>query len=202
MRWTTLLTLLTALALLGVAGPARAQDDLSIEILRDCQEDDVLQGDYSASAMRQAIEDMPAEMDQYAACRDILSREIAAKVAASNPDPPADVPADDAGAGDPATKAPTPAATTVPQPTPTRTGRDPGIRIGPSTPEDWKAIEGAGRYATEPIKVQGRPVAFAASIGRNALPGTVVAVLALVAALALATTLPALRRRVRARRAA
>lgn len=201
MRRTALLTLLAALVALVPAGPARAQDDLSIEILRDCVEDDVLQGDYSASAMRQAIEDMPAELDEYAPCRDILSREIAAKVAAANPDPPSDDTPDAAGSGSgaPAATEPAPSATSDPKPAPTRSGRDPGIRIGPSTPEDWNALEGAGRQAAGPIEVNGRPVASVASVGRNSLPGTVIAVLALLAALALSVSVPSVRRRIAAR---
>lgn len=195
---------LVALLLLVPAVPAaRAQSDLSIEILRDCAEDDVIDGDYSASEMRQAIEDMPGEMDEYAPCRDILSREIAARVAAANPDPqPTATPGSGPGSAAPVAPDASPVATADPEPASTPTGRDPGTRIGPSTPEDWKAIEGSRRYADERIEVHGRPVAFAASIGRNPLPGTVVAVLGLVAALALAVTAPALRRRLRTRRAA
>ncbi len=54
---------IVAALLLVVPSAAHAQD--TQEILRDCADDGVLQGDYSASAMRTARDNMPTELDEY-----------------------------------------------------------------------------------------------------------------------------------------
>jgi len=191
-----------AALLLFVPSVAHAQD--SQEILRDCADDSILQGDYSASAMRAARDDIPAELDEYSDCRDVLSREISAKTS---------VPKDNGGgtsdngggggtgggtSGGPTSTDPAPSATADPAPASTPTGRDPGIVIGPSTDQDWQAIGNAAKEMT-PVEVNGRTVEPVASVGRNGLPGTVVAVLALLAVAAFSVIVPFVRRRVVAR---
>ncbi len=84
----------------------------------------------------------------------------------------------------------------TPDAAPQRTGKDPGVVTGPSTDQDWKAIEGAIEKGGDPVPINGRVVSPAASVGRNGMPGTVIAVLALLAAAALAMTVPFVRRRV------
>ena len=199
MRPTALLALLAALLLVPAAS-AHAQD--RVEILRDCADDDILQGDYPASKMRDALNNMPAELEEYSKCRDILSRGIANRTAASNPDPTGD--ADGSGAGststgddDGGTGAGTssPSATAAPGSAPRRTGKDVGVQVGPSTPQDWKAIDGAIEKGGDPVAINGRPVSPAAAVGRNGLPGSVSVVLALLAAAALAAFVPARVRR-------
>ncbi len=54
---------IVAAVLLLVPSAAHAQG--TQEILRDCADDGVLQGDYSASAMRTARNNMPTELDEY-----------------------------------------------------------------------------------------------------------------------------------------
>ena len=192
-----------AALLLFVPSVAQAQD--SQAILRDCADDSILQGDYSASAMRSARDDIPAELDEYSDCRDVLSREIAAKTS---------VPKDNGGGssvngggggtggdtsgGTTTSTDPAPIASAAPSPASTPTGRDPGIAIGPSTDQDWQAIGNAAKEMT-PVEVNGRTVEPVASVGRNGLPGTVVAVLALLAVAAFSVTVPFVRRRVVAR---
>jgi len=136
----------------------------------------------------------------------VLSRGIAAKTAATNNGGNNDNNGGTGGAtggtGGTGGGTPDPAATTAPNPTSTPTGRDPGVVMGPSTDSDWKAIEGAALHGDEPVEVSGRKIAPAASIGRNGLPGTVIAVLALLAVAALATTVPFVRRRALTHRSA
>src|SRR5690349_4673101 len=81
MRRTILLALFAALVLVL---PTTAHAQSNETILRDCADDGILQGDYSASAMRTARNNMPAELDEYSDCRDVLSRAISAKTAGSN----------------------------------------------------------------------------------------------------------------------
>src|SRR5262245_32001718 len=73
------------MALLGVllfAAPALAQGTRA-EILRDCQDDGILQGDYTAAQMRDARNHQPTEVLEYSDCGDVLSRGIADKTASN-----------------------------------------------------------------------------------------------------------------------
>ncbi|RKQ85992.1 hypothetical protein C8N24_4000 [Solirubrobacter pauli] len=180
--------ILVLLALLLVpATAAHAQEDDRVEILRDCADDDILQGDYPASKMRDALNNMPAELEEYSKCRDILSRGIAAKTAASKPDDgsaAAGPSGGSAGGGNASPAAPD--ATATASAAPQRTGRDVGVQVGPSTPQDWKAIDGAIERGGDAVPVNGRPVSPAATVGRNGMPGSVIVVLALLGAAALA----------------
>src|SRR3954454_1651405 len=78
MRRTILMALLAALLLTPAASAAGGS---RVEILRDCQDDGVLQGDYTASQMRDARSNIPAELDEYSDCRDVLTRAISDKTA-------------------------------------------------------------------------------------------------------------------------
>ena len=199
--------LATALALLVAVPAAHAAD--RAQIIADCNADGDLDGNYTPSEIRDARNNIPTDIDQYSDCRDVLSRAISAKTAASNNNNSNSGGTDNSGGTGGSTGsgggggtggtdvAPNP--TTAPQATATPSGRDPGIRIGPSTPEDWNAIKESGRYANEPVEVNGRPISPAASVGRNGLPGTIVVVLALLAAAAIAMTVPFVRRRVATR---
>src|SRR4051794_363034 len=80
MRRTILMALLAALLL----APAAYAGGTRVEILRDCQDDGVLQGDYTASQMRDARSNIPAELDEYSDCRDVLTRAISKETAATS----------------------------------------------------------------------------------------------------------------------
>jgi hypothetical protein len=75
----------------------------------------------------------------------------------------------------------------------------------PSTPADQQALTDAAAHGGEGDTIAGRPLAPAANIngqfGRNALPGTLLAVIVLLAAAAFSFVVPTVRRRVRARKA-
>ncbi|MBE2317389.1 hypothetical protein DVA67_015510 [Solirubrobacter sp. CPCC 204708] len=193
MRRTIFLALLAALLLVPSVASAQGTED----ILRDCADDGILQGDYSASEMRAARNDMPAELEEYSDCGDVLSREISAKTASTKDPSSGDnssggggLSDSTGGTGGTTNSGPAPAASATPS------GRDPGIVIGPSTPEDFKAIDRANLEGREPVEVNGRPISPAASVGRNDLPGTVIVVLALLVAAAIAMAVPFARRRV------
>lgn len=202
MRRTILLALFAALLLVPTTtAHAQGRED----ILRDCADDGILQGTYSPTKLRDARNNIPAELEEYSDCRDVLSREISAKTSASSGGggggggtsgggTGGSTGGDSGGTGGGTTSAPS--ATATPGNAPKRTGKDVGVQVGPSTPEDWQAIDGAIEKGGEAVPVNGRPISPAASVGRNGLPGTVVVVLALLAAAALATTVPFVRRRV------
>jgi hypothetical protein len=194
MRRTIFLALLAALLFVSAAHAAG-----STKIIRDCADDGILQGSYSASQLRKAINDIPAELDEYSDCRDVLSRALAARASTSgggggtsSGGPPGSA----GGTGGPAASGELPTPPGVPAAV---KGRDPGVRIGPSTPQDWHAVDSAAAHGADPVAINGRRVSPAASVGRNGLPGTVIAVLALLAAAAAASLVPFVRRRVSAR---
>ena len=78
-----MLRLALACLVLGliVAVPA-ANAASTTQILRDCADDGVLQGDYSPSELRKARQNIPTDTDEYTDCRDVLARAAAAGVAA------------------------------------------------------------------------------------------------------------------------
>ena len=200
MRRTALLALLTAL-LLVPAATAQAQEEDRVEILRDCADDDILQGDFPASKMRDALNNMPAELEEYSKCRDILSREIARKTAVTKPQDTGDGGHGDAGGGTGSggngggggTASPDATATaTAPQ----RTGKDVGVQVGPSTPEDWRAMDGAIEKGGDAVPINGRPISPATTVGRNGMPGSVLVVLVLLGAAGFTLATPFARRRV------
>jgi hypothetical protein len=199
MRRTIFLALIAALLLV----PAARAADSTTKILRDCADDGILQGDYSAAQLRSARDHIPAELNEYSDCQDVLSRAIAAKTAASGGGGNTGggtTGGGAAGGGTSGGAAGTPAPGNPEANTPK--GRDPGIVMGPSTPQDWAAVHGASVHGADPVRVNGRPISPAAHVGRNGMPGTLIAVLALLAAAALAATLPFVRRRVLSHRVA
>jgi len=63
-----------------VAAPA-ANAASTTQILRDCADDGVLQGNYSPSELRRARQNIPTDTDEYTDCRDVLARAAVAGVA-------------------------------------------------------------------------------------------------------------------------
>jgi hypothetical protein len=201
---TMLLALLAAL----LVAPAAHADGTRVKILRDCQDDGVLQGDYSASQMRDARSNIPAELDEYSDCRDVLTRAISDKTA-----PTADSSStnngggsgaggtggggsDDSGSGGDSSGSTTsqPSATSTPAAT-----ADSG-REFPASAQEWTAINQAQKEGTHLVddlkQVSPGQSRLTASVGRNGIPGMLVGVLALIVAAALALfAAPLIRRR-------
>jgi hypothetical protein len=203
MRRTILMALLAALFL----APAAYAGGTRVEILRDCQDDGVLQGDYSASQMRDARSNIPAELDEYSDCRDVLTRAISDKTAPSNDG--SGTTNNSGGTGTGGTGSGTGSSggnsggtggdgTSAPSATPTPDG-DSGREV-PATPQEWNAIKQAqtqGPNLAKDLKqVSPGESRLTASVGRNGIPGMLVAVLALIAAAAIAlVAAPLIRRR-------
>jgi hypothetical protein len=177
MRRIPLLCLLAALLIAPAAKAATTN-----QIIRDCADDGVLEGHYTAAQLRKAAHNLPTDVAEYSDCSDVLARAIAAAAATSHPH-------SHAGTG-------ITGGASAPTATATPTSEDPST-VTASTPQDSLALTAAAHHgAPAPIKVRGRRVAagLAAEINRNSLPSSLLIALALVAAAAVAMGAPALRR--------
>jgi hypothetical protein len=190
MRRTRLLVLGLAAALL--LAPAAFADSTTTKIIRDCADDGILEGHYSPAELRKARDNLPTDVNEYSDCSDVLSRALAADVS----------PPGGGGGSGGGSAGGTPAATPTPQYSDS-TASPP--TLSPGSPVENKAIEGAVERGGGTETIAGRPLAPAADVGgefgRNRLPGSLIAVLVLLAGAAISMLAPTIRRRVRARRA-
>jgi hypothetical protein len=69
--------LTAALAVLAAGAPTASAANYH-DAIRDCNDDGVLQGQYSRSTLRQARNHLPASLREYSDCADVLARAIAA----------------------------------------------------------------------------------------------------------------------------
>jgi hypothetical protein len=173
-----MLRLALACLVLGlfVAVPA-ANAASTTQILRDCADDGVLQGDYTPAELRKARQNIPTDTDEYTDCRDVLARAAAAGVSSRG------------GSGGGAAGG---VADGQPPPDPHS--------------EEGRAIVGAAgaKPPPGPMNIGGRSVvpgraSLSADGVRNELPPGMLAALILLGAGALSTLLPPVRRRVLAR---
>jgi hypothetical protein len=198
MRRTIFLALVAALLLVPAAAHAATDP---IKIIRDCEDDGVLQGNYSPSELRKARSELPTDIDEYSDCRDVLSRAI------SGDDTPNDGSGSTGGGSSTGNGSDTNAggAAGTPTPTPRPQGRGPGDVPMLETQDDWQAVDQAAKHGDRALETGATPLSpgttrLAADVGRNRLPGSLVAVLALLGAAALSAGAPLIRRRVIARR--
>jgi hypothetical protein len=180
--------LLVMVLTLLVAAPA-AMAGTRADIVKDCFDDGKLDGNYTASQIRDARSNLPADVDQYSDCRDVLARALGGS--GSN-----DIGA--AGAGAPGA------------------GGGSGEPLQPSEPEEQRALdEAAAEGGDKPVQVGEGTITpgaagLAAGAARNDIPASLLAALILLALAALAaalpyarkTVIPYVRQRVRARRLA
>jgi hypothetical protein len=73
MRLIRQLLIIGALALMALPAPAFASAD---QVIRDCARDGVLNGKYSNSELRRARNNLPADLDEYSDCRDVIAAAI------------------------------------------------------------------------------------------------------------------------------
>jgi hypothetical protein len=161
---------LTALLLLA---PAAQADATRNKILRECQSGQ-LTGDYTAREIRDARNNIPDDLDQYTDCRDVLTRALLSRAGGGS---------GSGGGGDAGTGA-----------TGGGTGGGSSAPLTPSTDADRQALEQAARAGQVPVQIAGRPVTPGESAFRNDPPATLIVLLALLAAGALAGLAPQLRR--------
>jgi len=169
------------LALLLTAAPAQAQSTRD-KIFRECQ-DGALRGDYSSREIRDARNNIPDDIDQYSDCRDVLSRALQAR--AGGGDDGSGGAAGGAGGGGAGGGGGSGGG---------------GPTLTPSTDADRTALDEAAKGGGGALDVGGRSIVpgkagFGADAARNTLPSTLVVVLALLAAAALASAVAPARRR-------
>jgi hypothetical protein len=201
MRRTIFLALLAALL---IAPVARATPPIVIQ--RDCADDDTLQGNYSISDLRKARSELPTDADEYSSCRDVLSRAIAKAVAAAKtptPTPTATTSGDgsggDSGGGGGGSTGGSGSGGSGSTDT-SQDEQDAAALAAPSSPQDAQAVGAAEAMGEKQIKAElvarsPNQERLAASVGRNGLPTTMIAVLVLIAATLVAALLPLIRRR-------
>jgi hypothetical protein len=172
----SMLRLALACLVLGLIVAVPAADAASTtQILRDCADDGVLQGDYSPAELRRARQNIPTDTDEYTDCRDVLARAAAAGVSSKG---------GSGSSGD---------------------GTDGQPPADPDTPEGRGVVGSAGsKPPPGPMNIGNRSVipgraSLSAGGVRNELPAGLLATLILLGAGALSTLLPPVRRRVLAR---
>ena len=171
---------LIAVLMLLVAAPSVPAQSTRNQILRECQNGS-LSGDYTAQEIRDARSNIPDDVDQYTDCRDVLSRALLARAEAAARATPG------GGGGVGGTTGGTPGGTTG------GTGGDAGgAPLTPSTDADRQALEQAATDGAQPVEVAGRPVT--PGNARNEVPPTLLVLLILIAAGAVAALAPQLRR--------
>jgi hypothetical protein len=121
-----LLTATLLLLLLLPAAHALAADNAS-DLLVDACRDEKVDGTYSQRTYKRALDELPADSDQYTACRDVIERARLAALRRSNtnPSPGTQAPAPSGGSGNTGgggTGA-APQQSQAPAPAPTRTRR-------------------------------------------------------------------------------
>jgi hypothetical protein len=176
--------LIAALMLLIAAPMAPAQSTRN-QILRECQ-NGRLSGDYTAREIRDARSNIPDDVDQYTDCRDVLARALLARAGGGG--------SGDAAGGGGAGGAGGLGGTTGGGGVGTTggTGGDTGAPLTPSTDADRQALEKAATDGAQPVEVAGRPVT--PGDARNEIPPTLLVLLILIAAGAVAVLAPQLRR--------
>jgi hypothetical protein len=165
---------LIALLALLLAAPTALADATRNKILRECQTGR-LTGDYTAREIRDARNNIPDDLDQYTDCRDVLTRALLNRAGGGGSDSGGGGGGTLGGGGDGGGG-----------------GGEPAVPLTPSTDADRQALEQA---TGAPVNVAGRPVTPGESAFRNDLPTTLLVLLALLAAAALAGLAPMIRRR-------
>jgi hypothetical protein len=197
MRRTIFLALFAALLL-----PTAARAASSDTIIRDCADDSTLQGHYSVADLRKALDRVPKDVNEYSDCSDVISRAIANQTTRNNDNSGSSGTSGggaSGGGGSHGTQ-----GSSAPRHHANAAAQD-GI-VGASTAQDHQAVNEAAIKGGGPLQLDGHSVVpaarLASDVGRNSLPGALIAALALLCVLALAATAPLVRRRVVAHRQA
>jgi hypothetical protein len=197
MRRTIFLALVAAVLVL--APSARAAG--TTQIIRDCADDGVLQGNYTLTELRNARSHIPAELDEYSDCRDVLTRAIASaepKANSSNSNSGGSTgtgggtgTGSGSGGGGSSNSGGSPSSTPAPTATPDVGSRAPGSVPMLQQPQDWQAVATAAANGDKAVETGASPLSpgqsrLAADIGRNGIPGVFIIVLVLLAVATLA----------------
>jgi hypothetical protein len=162
-----------------VAAPAAFADSTRTKILRECQ-DGRLTGDYTSKQIRDALNNIPDDIDQYSDCRDVLRGALLNHAGNSGNGGGGGGTGGAGGAGG------------------GNGGGGGGAPLTPSTDADRQALKAAVTSGGQPLEIAGKRVTPGKGTLRNDLPTTLIVVLILLAVAAAAALAPLVRRRARA----
>jgi hypothetical protein len=200
-----------AFVLLVAASPASAAS--RTEILRDCQ-DGSLSGSYTPSELRDARSHIPADIDQYSDCRDVLTRALTSGSGTGTGTNSSNGGGSSSGGGTSGSSGSgggnsgsgTSSAPKSSDVAPNAAAPAPVLK--PETQKEQTALTDAGSTGgTEPVTVGERPIvpgatAFDPGEGGNRVPSSLVVTIVLLAVAAAVAAAPKARRRVLDRRTA
>ena len=195
-----------AFVLLLTASPASAAS--RTEILRDCQ-DGSLSGTYTASELRDARSHIPADIDQYSDCRDVLTRALTSGSGTGTDGGSSSSgggSSGSSGGGSSSSSSGSSGSSGSSDVAPNAAAPSPVLK--PETQKEQHALDDAGTTGgATPVTVGERPIvpgatAFDAGEPGNRLPSSLVVTLVLLGVAAAAAAAPAARRRVLDRRTA
>ena len=158
-----------------VGAPAALADSTRTKILQECQ-DGRLTGDYTSRQIRDALNNIPDDIDQYSDCRDVLRNALLHQAGNSGNNGGGGGPGGGGTGGG------------------TGGGNGGGQPLTPSTDADRKALDAAATGGGQPLQIAGRTVTPGEAEVRNSLPTTLIVVLALLAAAAAGAVAPFVRR--------
>ena len=200
-----------AFVLLVAASPASAAS--RTEILRDCQ-DGSLSGSYTPSELRDARSHIPADIDQYSDCRDVLTRALTSGSGTGTDTNSSNGGGSCSGGGTSGSSGSGggnsgSGASSAPKSSDVApNAAAPAPVLKPETQKEQTALTDAGSTGgTEPVTVGERPIvpgatAFDPGEGGNRVPSSLVVTLVLLAVAAAVAAAPKARRRVLDRRTA
>ena len=200
-----------AFVLLVAASPASAAS--RTEILRDCQ-DGSLSGSYTPSELRDARSHIPADIDQYSDCRDVLTRALTSGSGTGTGTNSSNGGGSSSGGGTSGSSGSGggnsgSGASSAPKSSDVApNAAAPAPVLKPETQKEQTALTDAGSTGgTEPVTVGERPIvpgatAFDPGEGGNRVPSSLVVTLVLLAVAAAVAAAPKARRRVLDRRTA
>jgi hypothetical protein len=168
-----------------VASPAALADSTRTKILRECQ-DGRLTGDYTSKQIRDALNNIPDDIDQYSDCRDVLRGALLN--AAGNSGGGSDGGGGNNQGGGSGTGGGGNGGAG---------GGNGGAPLTPSTDADRHALQDAATGGGRPLEVAGKRVTPGEGTLHNDLPTTLIVVLILLAVATVAALAPFVRRHTR-----
>jgi hypothetical protein len=200
-----LITATFLLLLLLPAAHAVAADNPS-DLLVDACRDEKVDGTYSQRTYRRALDQLPADSDQYTACRDVINRARLAALDRNRSSNSSNNGASTGGGGGSTTGGGGSTGSSGQQTTPSCNGcTGSGTALDAATPTERKGIGNATTSGSKPVRIGGQLLTPGAvgslSSDSNTLPTPLIVLLAALGACALAMAGVAGWNRVLARRA-
>jgi hypothetical protein len=200
-----LLTATFLLLLLLPAAHAFAGDNPS-DLLVDACRDETVDGTYSQRTYRRALDQLPADSDQYTACRDVINRARLAALDRTGSNKSGGGGATNGGGGSSTGGGGSGSGSSATKPAPSCNGcNGSGTALDTATPTEQKGVKDATSSGAQPVRIGGQLLTPGAvgslSSDSNRLPTPLIVLLAALGACALAVAGVAGWKRVLARRA-